>query len=231
MKRPVVAIGIAVLLLCAAGLLVLYATPRSRVLQPTPTLTPTVSQPTIQPQGNIPEASSEKTTHTSNPSSTASSATSSTRPPNNTISGNQTASTWPTSTNPQGLYSIQYPNDYGRLNVEYTTRGAVLSWDALDGSFTVDIGSVDNPQYLNLQQWLAKQGWGAPKETISVNGMEGVIYVDEPSPGNTKVYLTRTINGFPFIYDIDFICSAYGCSLPPFWRQMLNSFQGLPANS
>src|SRR5689334_3427652 len=57
MKNTFVTIGIVVALLGTAGLLVLYATPRSHV----PEVTPTVPQATLQPESSAPTSSSTST--------------------------------------------------------------------------------------------------------------------------------------------------------------------------
>ena|SRR5579863_9468057 len=167
------------------------------------------------------------------PNTTPLQADSSEPSPTTTVSFNNNPSQWPTFTNPQGLYSIQYPNNIGTLNVEYTTRGATLSWQDLDGTFTVEIGSVQNPDYLSLDQWLGKYEPAVARgaETISVNGMNGII-LRSGYAGQTRVYLERYINSLPFIYRIIFECFGGNgqCSLPSFWQPMLHSFQGLPAN-
>ena len=118
-----------------------------------------------------------------------------------------------------------------KLPLEYTAGGATLSWGDVEGVFDVSIGWVDNPQYLSLQEWLAKQPSGVPGETVSVDGMSGIVYVDPYS--GVRAYLMRKINGLPHIYEIAFDC--YGgqqeCTPPPFWRQMLDSFKTLPSNN
>ena len=68
-----------------------------------------------------------------------------------------------------------------------------------------------------------------PIEMLSINGMNAVVY-DSLSVGQTTAFLGRTINGLPYIYEIDFNCYAADgqCAQPPFWRKMLESFEPVP---
>lgn len=137
--------------------------------------------------------------------------------------------TWLTFTNEPDLYSIQYPNSIGALTVEYEPDGgATLTWANLGGDFSVNIDWADNPQYLNLLPWLSKYGWPNPIQALLINGMEAVVYPTSAS-GVATAFLSRSINGLPYIYEIDFTCYiADGqCSQPPFWLKMLDSFEGL----
>jgi hypothetical protein len=156
MKTSIATISIVVALFSTAGLLVLYAMPQSNVSRPNRPSIPASSQPTLTTTPAILQQAPLLT-----PSSGSHGAT------DRTITENSTASAWSKFTNPQGLYSIQYPNLYGKLNVEYTTRGAEMSWDALDGSFTVDIGSADNPG--RVEDWrLCSLGSAYPFLPVSV---------------------------------------------------------------
>ena len=156
---------------------------------------------------------------------------------------------WLTFTNPQGLYSIEYPASIGDLTVEYRMNSAVLSWGHLDGTFDVTIGWFDNLwpveggkyyEPLSLADWLAHQHLSASStdvQSISVDGMSGLILPGAiTGTGNTTVYLmshppSGSVSRSPYIYEVDFNCGGLpSCESDQFsfWRQMLESLRTLP---
>jgi hypothetical protein len=141
--------------------------------------------------------------------------------------GTSSTANWGTYTNPEDFYSIQYP-DRGMFLVRYTAepKRTILGWKSV-ADYDVEIYFID-PDGLNLQQWLTTNTVAvAGVQKIMVNGMNGVVdYM--PSGGILSAYLEHDIGGFPFIYQIDFVCFYHGQCPPAFWQQMLNSFRVLP---
>jgi hypothetical protein len=142
--------------------------------------------------------------------------------------GSATPSGWSTYSDPNGLYSIQYPNTLGNLNVPATKSGDLkasqeveLNWNLTD--FYVYIGINAG---LELQRELIE--WHLiPQQTITVHGLTGTLYTVPGWQGvDERAFLNGFINGTSTIYEIDLNGGLPGDEpLPSFWKEILNSFQ------
>lgn len=135
---------------------------------------------------------------------------------------------WSTFTDPEELYSIQYPNSLGILRAPSTTpgndTGIELTWALTD--FYVYIGVNARAE---LQRELTS--WHLiPQQTIHSHGLTGTLYTLPGWQGvDERAFLTSAVNASSTTYEIDFSGGMSGEEpLPSFWRQMLDSFRGSP---
>jgi hypothetical protein len=167
----------------------------------------------------VPPASTSSSTATAS----SSVALGSTSPPTN---GTGTSSGWSTYTDPNGAYSFQYPASLGTLgNPRYYPDGTTLTWHNID--MYVYIGSADA---LELQ-WELTHLHMIHQETISVHGLIGIVagtlYTVSGRDGQDELaFFPVIVKSVPTTYDEIELDGGYaGEPLPPFWRQMLNSFR------
>jgi hypothetical protein len=148
----------------------------------------------------------------------------STSPLNNGSSG------WSTYVDPQGLYSIQYPNSFGQLTVgpdpdTAPTKPAVdLTWNPLGDA-------PDLLVYISLDYDNLEHSAGFPLQyTLVANGLTTKLYGD--GYGNERAFVSQISGTSTPTYYLDFTCNSvagsYDCSLPAEWRQMLSTFRILP---
>jgi hypothetical protein len=148
---------------------------------------------------------------------------------------------WSTFTNPQGLYSIQYPDSLGPPGI---ADEGTLFWNTPEvPDFEVDISNNVIPTK-TFRQWLVKStGWASarPDETSIVNDMQAFFYGTDKSHSvpytDIEVFLlypltTRTGSSQSMVFNLSFSCNLgeVPCSVPAYWRQMLTSFHPLLIN-
>jgi len=139
--------------------------------------------------------------------------------PTGSVTESASSSDWSTFTDSLYNFSIQYPNNIGTLtNFDDPdgAKGVELVWSETD--FYVFIGYEDATD----QDWLVRSGdLNTDRENVAVNGMKGVIYSE--ADGSKRAFVTRSVEGLPIILQL--YLSNKGDPLPPFWHQILNSFQ------
>jgi hypothetical protein len=126
---------------------------------------------------------------------------------------------WATFTNPQSHYSIQYPTQYGAPEVSTpdSDGGVSLGWPNSTSDLLIYIAPLDT----STLQWLSRGGDLTSPESVSVNGVPGVLYTDPF--GNKRAILNSTSTP----YYIDISCNGgLNCGLSPsLWKPILDSFK------
>ena len=155
------------------------------------------------------------------------------------------SSTWPTFTDSEKLYRIQYPPLGMFFFDRLFPRGSDQLWTTLgwkgNGEFGVSIEIID-PRGRELIQWF-KDSHGidlsnatSPVQSptafsfadppITVNGMPCIIDRG-PKSGDVIAYLESYSSGRPLIYVVTFTSYSYQYQYPPFWNTMLRTFEPL----
>jgi hypothetical protein len=147
--------------------------------------------------------------------------------------GGETRPSWPTFSDPESFYSIQYP-PLGDFVVEYLPIPLKTRFGFRGiGDFDVMVETIQ-PQGLNLTAWLKSVHGidsdatnGRDLQRLTVNGMPGVVVL-EPTAHQVTVYLEQDFFEEPLIHAITFTSYTTKYLYPPFWVSMLHTFQGLP---
>jgi len=140
---------------------------------------------------------------------------------------------WATLTDGHGLYSIQYPTNYGMSYVTTSTtagttdlvtnlilEGTAPDWNSLDVWITPNDPTLES--YLRTLTLI-------PLGSISKPGLTGTIY-KESDDGAIVVFLFGTGPSSTSTFYLNFNHAEMGLSpndvpLPTYWQQMLDSFQ------
>ena len=142
------------------------------------------------------------------------------------------SSAWPTFSDPEDFYSIQYPQ-LGTFFVQYSALPlrTTLGWKGVS-DFDITIDTIDT-NGLHLHDWL-KRSHGidtiianvSAVQTLTVNGMDCVV-VFAPTAGEVTAYVEQEFFGEPLMHVITFNSYTNKDLYPPFWNTMLHTFRGL----